>query len=106
MYEANYGLRQIFMDGRTLPGRDAEPWWYGYSVGRWEGDILVVQTSGFIDESWLDIIGNPLTAAAKVTERFRRQNFGNLEIEITVDDPKAYNKAVDCYSEATHPAEQ
>ena len=92
MYEANFGLRQIFMDGRSLPGRDAEPWWYGYSVGRWEGDTLVVETSGLIDEGWLDIIGNPLTDGARVTERFRRPNFGNLEIEITVDDPKAYTK--------------
>jgi hypothetical protein len=92
MYEANYGLRQIFMDGRRLPGPDAEPWWYGYSVGKWDGDTLVVETSGLIDEGWLDIIGNPLTNVAKVTERFRRPNFGNLEIEITIDDPKAYTK--------------
>jgi hypothetical protein len=92
VYEANYGLRQIFMDARSLPGPDAEPWWYGYSVGKWEGDTLVVETRGFIDDGWLDIIGNPLTDAAKVTERFRRPNYGNLEIEITVDDPKAYTK--------------
>jgi hypothetical protein len=92
MYEANYGLRQIFMDGRSLPGPDAETWWYGYSVGRWDGNTLVVETRGFIDEGWLDIIGNPLTDAAKVTERLRRPNFGNLEIEITVDDPKAYTR--------------
>src|SRR5262249_47941209 len=92
MYEANYGLRQIYLDGRSLPGPDAEPWWYGYSVGRWDGDTLVVETSHLIDEGWLDIIGNPLTDAAKVTERFRRPNFGSLEIEITVDDPKAYTK--------------
>jgi len=92
MYEANFGLRQIFTDGRSLPGPDAEPWWYGYSVGKWDGDTLIVQTTGFNDEGWLDIIGNPLTDAAKVTERFRRPNFGNLEIEITVDDPKAYTK--------------
>jgi hypothetical protein len=92
IYEANSGLRQIFTDGRTLPGNDAEPWWYGYSVGKWEGDTFVVETRGFIDGGWLDIIGNPLTDAAKVTERFRRVNFGDLEIEITVDDPKAYTK--------------
>jgi hypothetical protein len=92
MYEANFGLRQIFMDGRSLPGSDAEPWWYGYSVARWDGDTLVVETRGFIDGGWLDIIGNPLTDAAKVTERFRRPNFGNLEIEITVDDAKAYTR--------------
>jgi hypothetical protein len=92
IYEANSGLRQIFTDGRTLPGKDAEPWWYGYSVGKWEGDTLVVETTGFIDGGWLDVRGSPLTEAAKVTERFRRPNYGNLEIEITVDDPKAYTK--------------
>ena len=92
MYEANYGLRQIFMDGRKLPGSDAQPWWYGYSVGRWEGDTLVVETSGFKGDEWLDIIGNPMTEAAKMTERFRRPNYGTLEIDVTIDDPKAYTK--------------
>jgi len=92
MYEANYGLRQILMDGRTLPNKDAQPWWYGYSTGRWDGDTLVVETSGFRDSGWLDIIGNPLTDAAKLTERFRRPNYGTLEIDITIDDPKAYTK--------------
>jgi len=91
-YEANYGLRYIYTDGRTLPGKDAEPWWYGYSVGRWEGDTLVVQTTGLKDDGWLDIIGNPLTDAAKLTERFRRPNFGTLEIDVTIDDPKADTK--------------
>jgi hypothetical protein len=93
MYEANYGLRQIFTDGRPLPDRkDVEPWWYGYSVGKWEGDTLVVETTGFLDRDpiWLDVRGSPLTEEAKVTEKFRRTNFGTLEIEITVDDPKAY----------------
>jgi hypothetical protein len=92
VYEANSGLRQIFTDGRSLPGKDAEPWWYGYSVGKWEGDTLVVETTGFIDNIWLDVQGSPMTSTGKVTERFRRPNFGNLEIEITVDDPKAYTK--------------
>jgi hypothetical protein len=91
-YEANYGLRFIFMDGRTLPGPDAQPWWYGYSVGRWEGDTLVVETTGFRGDEWLDIIGNPMTEAARLTERFRRPNYGTLEIDVTVDDPKAYTK--------------
>jgi hypothetical protein len=91
-YEANYGLRYIFMDGRSLPGKDAEPWWYGYSIGRWEGDTLVVETSGFKDGGWLDIIGNPLTDAAKLTERFRRPSYGTLEIDVTIDDPKAYTR--------------
>ena len=96
MYEANYGLRQIVTDGRPLP-KDPDPWWYGYSIGKWEGDTLVVQTVGFNDESnygpiWLDVRGSPLTNAAKVTERFTRPNYGTLEIQITVDDPKAYTR--------------
>ena len=92
IYEANSGLRQIFMDGRPLPGPDAEPWWYGYSVGKWEGDTLVVESRGFRDGEWLDVRGSPLTPSAKVTEKFRRPTYGSLEIEITVDDPKAYTK--------------
>jgi len=92
LYEANEGVRQIHLDGRQLPGPDAEPWWYGYSVGKWEGDTLVVETRGFRDGGWLDVQGTPLTDAAKVTEKFRRINYGNLEIEITIDDPKAYTK--------------
>jgi hypothetical protein len=90
LYEANGGIRQIFTDGRPLPGDDAEPWWYGYSSGKWEGDTLVVQTRGFRDDVWLDVEGSPMTEAAKMTERFRRPDFGDMEIEITVDDPKAY----------------
>ena len=92
IYEPNSGLRQVFTDGRALPSKDAEPWWYGYSVGKWEGDTLVVETIGLIDDGWLDINGNPFTNAAKVTEKFRRVNFGTLEIEVTVDDPKAYTR--------------
>jgi hypothetical protein len=92
IYEANDGLRQIYTDGRSLPTKDPQPWWYGYSVGHWEGDTLVVQTTGFTDLQWLDVNGNPLTEAGKVTERFTRPNFGTLNIEITIDDPKAYTK--------------
>jgi hypothetical protein len=92
IYEANYGLRQIFLDGRSLPTNDPQPWWYGYSVGRWEGDTLVVETTGLNDGGWLDIIGNPLTDQAKITERFRRLNFGTLQIDVTIDDPKAYTR--------------
>jgi len=91
-YEANYGLRYIFTDGRPLPTSDPQPWWYGYSTGRWDGDTLVVQSSGFRDDQWLDIIGHPMTDAAKVTERFRRPNFGTLEIDVTIDDVKAYTR--------------
>jgi hypothetical protein len=92
IYEANYGLRQIFLDGRALPANDPQPWWYGYSVGRWEADALVVDTTGLRGDQWLDIIGHPLTEAAKLTERFRRPTFGTLEIDVTIDDPKAYTK--------------
>ncbi len=92
LYEANAGIRQIFTDGRPLPPKDANPWWYGYSTGKWDGDTLVVQTTGFRDDVWLDVEGSPMTEAGKMTERFRRVNFGNMEVEITVDDPKAYTK--------------
>ena len=92
MYEANSGLRQIFTDGRKLPPADVQPWWYGYSVGRWEGDTFVVETNGFRDDVWLDVDGSPLTSTGKMTERYRRPKYGNLEIDITVEDPKAYTK--------------
>jgi hypothetical protein len=92
LYEANAGVRQIFTDGRPLPAKDADPWWYGYSTGKWDGDTLVVQTSGFRDDVWLDVEGSPLTESGKMTERFRRVNYGNMEIEVTVDDPKSYTK--------------
>jgi len=92
LYEAQAGVRQIFMDGRPLPKDDPQPWWYGYSIGHWDGDTLVVETTGFRDDVWLDVEGSPLTNTGKMTERFRRVNYGNLEIEITVEDPKAYTK--------------
>jgi hypothetical protein len=87
--ERNMQYRQIFTDGRPLPV-DPNPTWNGYSIGKWEGDTLVVQTIGFRDDLWLDSQGNPLTNAAKVTERYRRPNYGTLQVDITVDDPKAY----------------
>jgi hypothetical protein len=92
IYEANYGLRQVYLDGRPAPANDPQPWWYGYSRGRWDGDTLVVETTNFRDGGWLDINGSPLTDAAKMTERFRRPSYGYLEMDITVDDPKAYTK--------------
>jgi hypothetical protein len=92
LYEGNAGTRQIYMDGRTAPDNDPQPWWYGYSIGRWEGDTLVVETTNFRDGGWLDIWGSPLTDAGKMIERYRRPNFGVLEIDVTIDDPKAYTK--------------
>jgi hypothetical protein len=94
MYEGNEGLRQIFTDGRPSPVLDEnlQPWWYGYSVGRWNGDELVVETVGFRDDVWLDVQGSPLTGRAQMTERFRRPNYGTLQIDITIEDPTAYTK--------------
>jgi hypothetical protein len=91
IYEANSGLRQIFTDGRPLP-KDAEPWWYGYSVGKWEGDTLVVESTNFRDMGWLDVEGSPLTSSGRIIERMRRPDFGHLVTEVTIDDPKAYTK--------------
>jgi len=88
--ERDVTYRQIFVDGRRLPA-DPEPTWNGYSVGRWEGDTLVVETNGLRDGTWIDRNGSPTTEAARVTERLRRVNMGLLEIEVTVNDPKAYS---------------
>jgi hypothetical protein len=87
--EMDASFRQIFTDGRPLPPVE-QPTFDGYSVGKWEGDTLVVQTIGFKDGMWADRSGSPLTDEAKITERIRRPSYGKLEIELTVDDPKAY----------------
>ena len=98
-YEANYGIRHIYLDGRPLPPQgEPQPWWYGYSVGRWEGDTLVVETNnlrGAEDgpyDGWLDVNGSPYSREAKFTERIRRLSYGQLQIDMTVEDPKAYTK--------------
>jgi len=91
LYEAFNLYRQIFTDGREL-GKDPNPSWLGYSVGKWDGDTLVVDTTGFNGKTWLDQAGHPTTDALHVTERFRRRDFGHLEIQTTIDDPKAYTK--------------
>jgi len=95
-YESNYGLRYIYLDGRPAPNNDPTPWWFGYSRGWYEGnDTLVVETTNFLGDEragWLDVNGSPYTDALKMTERFRRPTFGTLEIDITIDDPKAYTK--------------
>jgi hypothetical protein len=89
--ERDVTFRQIFTDGRPLPD-DPTPTFNGYSTGTWEGDALVVQSIGFRDGTWLDRNGSPMTDAAKMTERFRRVNYGRLEIDVTIDDPKAYTR--------------
>jgi len=83
--------REIFTDGRLLP-KDPEPSWYGYSIGKWEGDDLVVDSIGFNGKEWLDINGHPTTDALHVIERYHRKDFGHMSLEITIDDPKAYTK--------------
>jgi hypothetical protein len=88
-FQATY--RQIWTDGRPLP-IDPQPSWNGYSTGHWEGDTLVVETTGFRDDLWLDTSGSPLTAVAHVTERIRRATFGQLNVEVTINDPKAYTR--------------
>jgi hypothetical protein len=99
LYESNYGLRYIYTDGRSLPPQgEPQPWWYGYSVGRWEGDTLVVETNNLRgaesgpNDGWLDVRGSPYSGQAKFVERFRRPVFGKLEIDVTVDDPEFYTK--------------
>ena len=89
--EYNVSYRQIFLDGRPLPV-DPNPTWNGYSIGRWEGDALVVDSIGFRDDQYLDAAGSPLTNAARVTERFRRPDYGHLNIQITIDDTRAYTR--------------
>jgi hypothetical protein len=98
-YEANYGIRHIYLDGRPLPPQgEPQPWWYGYSVGRWDGDTLVVETNnlrGAEDgpyDGWLDVNGSPYSNQAKFIERIRRPTFGHLQIDLTLEDPKAYTR--------------
>lgn len=93
MYETHMGVRQIYMDGRPLPNNDPQPWFYGYSVGRWEGDTLVVETIGFKADGWLDINGSPLGEKGKTIERFRRTSYGALEVEQTIEDPEHYTRS-------------
>ncbi len=91
LYEYQTIFRQIFTDSRALPP-DPNPTWMGYSVGRWEGDTLVVDTAGYNDRTSLDLAGHPHTEALRMTERFRRRDASHLELQVTFDDPKAYHK--------------
>ena len=91
LFEAYNHYRQIFLDGRPLPV-PVQPAYLGYSVGKWEEDTLVVETTGFNDRGWLDDGGHPQTESLHVTERFRRPNFGHISLQVTIDDPQAYTK--------------
>jgi hypothetical protein len=91
LYEYHTIFRQIFTDGRAFP-EDVNPTWMGYSVGRWDGDTLVVATAGYNDRTSLDLAGHPHTEALRMTERFRRRDVGHLDLQVTLDDPKAYTR--------------
>jgi hypothetical protein len=92
LYEGNiHSFRQVFLD-RTEHPKNMEPLWYGDSIGRWEGDTLVIDSVGFNDKFWFDMAGHPHTTQLHVVERYRRRDYGNLDIEITIEDPGAYIK--------------
>jgi len=91
LLEDNNPPRQIYTDGRKLPGTP-EPSWMGYSVGKWQGDTLVVDTIGFNDRTWLDGFGHPHSESMHIVERFRRRDFGHMDVEVTIDDSKMYTR--------------
>ena len=91
LYEIDDTYRQIYTDGRKLPA-DPQPSWLGYSVGKWEGDTLIVDAIGFNDKTWLDIAGHPHSEDMRIQERFHRRDFGHIDLNITVEDPKVYTK--------------
>jgi hypothetical protein len=101
LYESpNSPHRTIFTDGRELP-KDLNPTWLGYSVGHWEQDALVINSAGFNDRGWLDVGGHPQTESLRITERFRRRDFGHMELELTIDDPKTFTKPFTLRTEKT-----
>ncbi|HET9271602.1 MAG TPA: hypothetical protein VFO31_25670 [Vicinamibacterales bacterium] len=85
--------RTIFMDGRTLES-DPNPTWLGYSVGRWDGDTLVVESNGYSERVWLDFDGHPHTEALRITERYARRDFGRIDVQVSMVDPKAYPNGI------------
>jgi len=102
LFEGNiHSYRQIFLDGRAHPA-DPDPTWYGHSVGKWEGDTLVIDTVGFNDKFWFDFAGHPHTEKLHTIERYRRPEFGRLTYEVTIDDPGAYTKPFTLYGDHTY----
>ena len=94
LYEVDNLRRQIFTDGRPFPATFEFPAYLGYSTGRWEGDAFIVETRGFNDRTPLDAVGHPRSEAMHVTERFRRKDYGHLDIEMTFDDPQLYTRSI------------
>ena len=98
LFEGNiHSYRQIFLNGKHPDSADLDPTWYGHSIGRFEGDTLVIDTVGFNDKFWFDFAGHPHTEKLHTIERYRRPNFGKLEYEVTIDDPGAYTKPFTLY---------
>jgi hypothetical protein len=83
--------RQIYTDGRSLP-KDPQPSWMGYSVGKWQGDTLAVETTGFNESSWLDLFGHPRSESMLIREAYHRRDFGHMDLEVTLEDPKYYTR--------------
>ena len=93
LYEGDTVYRQVFTDGRTH-AETTIPSYMGYSVGRWEGDTLVVDTTGFNDRSWLDRVGHTHSDAMRVVEKFHRRDLGHMDVTITIDDPKTFTRPI------------
>lgn len=93
LYEGDNTRRQIYTDGRKLAA-DPNPAWLGYSVGHWEGDVLVVDSAGFTDKVWIDLVGHPISESLRIEERFHRRDFGHMDLQIIVTDPKMYTKPI------------
>jgi len=91
LFDESLHYRQIFTDGRGFPD-DAAPSWFGYSIGKWDGDTLVAETVGLNEDTWIDDGGHPHSSAMRVIERFRRRDVGMMDVDITIDDPKTYVK--------------
>jgi len=91
LYERDTTFRQVYTDGRKLPD-NPQPSWLGYSVGKWDGDTLVVDTIGFNDRGWLDARGHMHSEALHLTERFHRVNFGEMDVQLTIDDAQTYTR--------------
>jgi hypothetical protein len=93
LYEVETTFRQIFIDGRKHPA-DMSPTWQGYSVGHWEGDTLVIESAGFNDRSWLDARGTGHSTEMRVEERFRRRDYGHIDLTITITDPVVFTRPI------------
>ena len=105
LYERDTTYRQVYTDGRKLP-EDPQPSWLGYSVGKWDGDSFVVDTSGFNDRGWLDARAHTHSEALHLTERFHRLDFGHMEVLLTIDDPKTYSRPFTDQAEAAPTSRQ